>query len=88
MKRLSESFSSLIAAAVLTASLGAAQSASPLADAAMRGDKAAVQTLLKQGADVNAAQGDGMTRAALGRRARRRRAGRDAGLRRRQHRRR
>jgi ankyrin repeat protein len=33
----------------------------PVADAAMRGDSAAVQTLLRQGADVNAAQGDGMT---------------------------
>ena len=32
----------------------------PVADAAMRGD-ARVRTLLKQGADVNAAQGDGMT---------------------------
>src|SRR5215212_8570733 len=34
---------------------------SSVADAAMRGDRAAVRTLLKQGADVNAAQGDGMT---------------------------
>ncbi|HVQ43020.1 MAG TPA: ankyrin repeat domain-containing protein [Vicinamibacterales bacterium] len=34
---------------------------SPVADAAQRGDTAAVQTLLKDGADVNAAQGDGMT---------------------------
>src|SRR5688572_18985921 len=34
---------------------------SPLADAAMRGDTARVRALLKQGADVNAAQGDGMT---------------------------
>ena len=32
-----------------------------VADAAMRGDAAAVKTLLQQGADVNAAQGDGMT---------------------------
>jgi ankyrin repeat protein len=32
-----------------------------VADAAMRGDTAAVRTLLRQGADVNAAQGDGMT---------------------------
>jgi ankyrin repeat protein len=30
-------------------------------DAAMRGDRDAVRSLLKQGADVNAAQGDGMT---------------------------
>ncbi len=34
---------------------------SPVADAAMRGDVEAVRSLLKQGADVNAAQGDGMT---------------------------
>ena len=32
-----------------------------VADAAMRGDVAAVRTLLQQGADVNAPQGDGMT---------------------------
>ncbi len=35
--------------------------ASPVAEAAMAGDKAAVRALLKQGIDVNAAQGDGMT---------------------------
>ena len=34
---------------------------SPVADAAMRGDVAAVRKLLAGGADVNAAQGDGMT---------------------------
>src|SRR5918993_67606 len=34
---------------------------SPVADAAMRADAAAVRALLKDGADVNAAQGDGMT---------------------------
>jgi ankyrin repeat protein len=39
----------------------ATPSASPVADAAMRGDTEAVRTLLKEGADVNAAQGDGMT---------------------------
>lgn len=33
----------------------------PLADAAMRRDSARVRLLLKQGADVNASQGDGMT---------------------------
>jgi len=32
-----------------------------VADAVMRGDNATVRSLLKQGADVNAAQGDGMT---------------------------
>ncbi|MGE0815958.1 MAG: ankyrin repeat domain-containing protein [Vicinamibacterales bacterium] len=44
----------------LTATLGA-QTAAPVADAAMNGDRAAVRTLLQQGSDVNAAQGDGMT---------------------------
>ena len=34
---------------------------SPVADAAMRGDTTRVRQLLKTGADVNAAQGDGMT---------------------------
>ena len=34
---------------------------SPVADAAMRGDTDAVRTLIQEGADVNAAQGDGMT---------------------------
>src|SRR6266487_3677140 len=45
----------------LTALVHAATSTSPVADAAMRGDREAVRALLKQGADVNAAQGDGMT---------------------------
>jgi ankyrin repeat protein len=44
----------------LSALLSAAGTA-PVADAAMNGDKAAVRTLLKSAADVNAAQGDGMT---------------------------
>src|SRR4051794_18051539 len=35
--------------------------AAPVADAAMAGNKDAVRSLLKQAADVNAAQGDGMT---------------------------
>ena len=48
-------------AVMLAASLGAAQSPSALADAAMRGDKTAVAALIKQGLDVGAAQGDGMT---------------------------
>jgi uncharacterized protein len=39
----------------------AAQSAAPVADAAMAGDRPAVRGLLQQGRDVNAAQGDGMT---------------------------
>jgi len=39
----------------------AAASHAQIADAAMRGDTAKVRQLLKQGTDVNAAQGDGMT---------------------------
>jgi ankyrin repeat protein len=34
---------------------------SPVADAAMRGDVGQVRSLLREGSDVNAAQGDGMT---------------------------
>ena len=34
---------------------------SPVADAAMRGNIETVRSLLREGADVNAAQGDGMT---------------------------
>src|SRR5215831_18905031 len=45
----------------MTAWLTAAPSGSPVADAAMRGDRDGVRNLLKQGADVSAAQGDGMT---------------------------
>ena len=45
----------------LTTLVGAAPSSSPVADAAMRGDREAVRALLKQGADVGAAHGDGMT---------------------------
>src|SRR5262245_1516108 len=51
----------ILAAWFMTALAGAARSSSPVADAAMRGDREALRTLLKQGADVNAAQGDGMT---------------------------
>jgi ankyrin repeat protein len=51
----------LVVALVLAVGLRAAPSSTPVADAAMRGDRDAVRALLKQGADVNAAQGDGMT---------------------------
>jgi len=51
---------SALGALALTAILQAAPSA-PVADAAMAGNKDAVRALLKQAADVNAAQGDGMT---------------------------
>src|SRR4051794_2403141 len=48
-------------ALVMTAWLAAAPSPSSVADAAMKGDRDAVRALLKQGADVSAAKGDGMT---------------------------
>ena len=54
----------LLGCAALTVVLGAATSPvadSPVADAAMEGDIATVRALLADGADVNAAQGDGMT---------------------------
>jgi len=51
----------LFSALVLTAFLKAAPSTTPVADAAMKGDRDAVRALLKQGGDVSAAQGDGMT---------------------------
>jgi ankyrin repeat protein len=44
-----------------TALTAAAPSASAVADAAMKGDRDGVRALLKQGADVGAAHGDGMT---------------------------
>ena len=49
--------------AALLVSLAAfsADSASPVADAAERGDKAAIRSLLQQKADVNQAQADGAT---------------------------
>ena len=46
---------------VAAVSLGAAGNDAPLADAAQRGDTAAVLSLLEQQVDVNAARGDGAT---------------------------
>jgi ankyrin repeat protein len=51
---------SALGTVALTALLSAAASA-PVADAAMQGNRDAVKALLKQAADVNAAQADGMT---------------------------
>ncbi|HVC19991.1 MAG TPA: ankyrin repeat domain-containing protein [Vicinamibacterales bacterium] len=51
----------LAVALCATAATRAASDDPPVATAAMRGDLAEVQTLLKQGADVNAPQNDGMT---------------------------
>src|SRR5688572_15767591 len=46
---------------VVALSAGISAAESPIADAASRGDREAVKALLKEAADVNAAQGDGMT---------------------------
>ena len=51
----------VLSVAVVLASIGVHGRESTVADAAMRGDTARVRALLKDGADVNAPQGDGMT---------------------------
>ena len=51
----------LLVGATTASRLVGATADSPVADAAMRGDTEGVRTLLRGGADVNAAQGDGMT---------------------------
>ena len=51
----------LAVGALLLTAARLAPSTAEVADAVMRGDAAMVRTLLKQGADVNAAQTDGMT---------------------------
>ncbi|MGE3190916.1 MAG: ankyrin repeat domain-containing protein, partial [Vicinamibacterales bacterium] len=52
---------SFLVAFSMAALLAAAPSTTPVADAAMRGDRDAVRQLLQDGVDVNTAQGDGMT---------------------------
>jgi ankyrin repeat protein len=52
---------SLVLAVALTSAAATFGTEAPVADAAMRRDSLRVRALLKQGADVNAAQGDGMT---------------------------
>jgi ankyrin repeat protein len=51
----------VVAVAAPRLAASGASADSPVADAAMRGDVEAVRALLRDGADVNAAQGDGMT---------------------------
>ncbi|MFQ5668658.1 MAG: ankyrin repeat domain-containing protein, partial [Candidatus Binatia bacterium] len=51
----------VVGAAILAVLVWALPPESPVADAAQRRDLAGVRTLLKQGADVNTPQGDGMT---------------------------
>jgi uncharacterized protein len=50
-----------LAVVAAAAAVGAQSARSAVADAAMRGNRDAVKTLIGQGADVNAAQGDGMS---------------------------
>ncbi len=58
---LAARIASLCAGAVVFAFLALGASTSPIADAAMNGDAAAVRALIQQKADVNAAQADGAT---------------------------
>ena len=50
-----------VGALVLSLTIGARAAGPSIADAAMRGDRTDVLALIKQGADVNAPQGDGVT---------------------------
>ena len=50
-----------MALAMAVSAIAASNDPSLLANAARNGDKAALRSLLKQGADVNATQADGMT---------------------------
>ena len=56
MKRLS-----LLMAVIVSLSVGLTAADAPIAAAASRGDREAVRAMLKQGLDVNEAQGDGTT---------------------------
>ncbi|HEX4276820.1 MAG TPA: ankyrin repeat domain-containing protein [Bryobacteraceae bacterium] len=60
MKRIAATAAALLIAATFGATVGRAAPAE-VADAVMRGDKAAVQKLIQQHADVNAPQNDGAT---------------------------
>ncbi len=53
--------SKVLSALFLAVLIGADAPESPVADAAMRGDVDVVRQLLREGADVNGAQGDGMS---------------------------
>jgi uncharacterized protein len=59
--KLRTGFTALGVALGMTAWLAAAPAMAPVADASMKGDTETLKTLIKQGADVNAAQPDGMT---------------------------
>ena len=61
MKRRLLAGVSVASALCMTALLSAAPASMTVAEAARRGDRDAVRTLLKEGADVSGAHGDGMT---------------------------
>src|SRR3954466_1494424 len=61
MQRSTRKFGIVTAIAIAFAAWLHAAGPAPVADAAMAKERDAVKTLLKQGAEVNAAQGDGMT---------------------------
>jgi uncharacterized protein len=61
MKRITSAAGLSVVGAMCLSAVLSAQGASQVADAAMAKDVTTVRALLKQGADVNAAQGDGMT---------------------------
>src|SRR5687768_14448657 len=58
---LTKSAATCMLALLFTASAFASTPTSPLADAAEKSDRAAIRALLKQRADVNTTQADGMT---------------------------
>ena len=60
-RRILRSLGTSLAGALCLSALLNAAAPAPVADAARMRDREAVRTLLKQGGDVNAAQGDGMT---------------------------
>jgi ankyrin repeat protein len=54
-------FATSLTALSLSVAVRAQSDTAPVADAAMRGDRTGIAALLRRGADVNSAQGDGMT---------------------------
>jgi uncharacterized protein len=61
-RRLMQGISAgILGALILSVALHASPDAVGVVEAAMRGDRDAVRSMLKDGADVNSAQGDGMT---------------------------
>jgi ankyrin repeat protein len=61
MRRVASGVIAVALGALLLSAVLQAAATAPVADAAMSGNRESVRALLKQGGDVNAAQGDGMT---------------------------